>query len=101
MMEKNDILIDFGRRLRIARENLNLTQQELADAIDINKSMISAYENGATDPRMSILPPLADKLRVSINWLTSGENVISLGADQKKAQQIKDYIDFLEHKENK
>lgn len=100
-MEKSDILIDFGRRLRTARESLNLTQQELADAVGINKSMISAYENGTTDPRMSIMQPLADKLKVSINWLATGETVMSLGSDPERAKKIQEYVKFLDHSQEK
>lgn len=50
-----EILMTFGRRLKFAREDARMTQQELADEVQINKSMITAYENGTTDPRMSIM----------------------------------------------
>ena len=98
-MEKNEILVNFGRRLKMARENLNLTQQELADAVGITKSMISAYENGMTDPRMSIMKPLADRLKITIDWLATGETVVPVGSDPEKAKKIRDYIEFLEHQE--
>ena len=97
-MNKEKYLLLFGRRVKTARDELRLTQEELAKMVDVPKSALSAYENGKTDPRLSLLAPLASALRVSITWLATGENGTDTGVDETKAQMIKDYIDFLEHK---
>ena len=41
----------FGDRLKEARKNANLTQQELADAIGVTKMCICGYESGTRCPR--------------------------------------------------
>lgn len=72
-MRRDEHLKKFGARLKVAREQAALSQQELADKVHTSKSMISSYENGTCDPRQSIIPPLADVLNVSIKWLMLGD----------------------------
>lgn len=100
-MDENEKLIGFGRRMKLAREEKKMTQSELGAVIGATKSAICAYENGKTDPRMSILEPLASALRVSVTWLATGNNAVEIGNDPDKAQQIKDYVRFLETKDKK
>lgn len=68
-MNKEDLLTDFGKRLKKARTDKGMTQQELAEAINTSKSMISGYENGKNDPARSVLINLSKQLGVSINYL--------------------------------
>lgn len=68
-MNKEDLLADFGKRLKKARTDKGLTQQELAESINTSKSMISGYENGKNDPARSVLINLSKQLGVSINYL--------------------------------
>ncbi|MDO5016564.1 MAG: XRE family transcriptional regulator [Eubacteriales bacterium] len=74
MFEKDSYLLAFGQRLKTAREAQGLSQQDLAEKVGTSKSMISAYENGQSDPRQSVIPVLAKSLRVSIEWLITGES---------------------------
>ena len=68
-MNKEDLLADFCKRLKKARTDKGLTQQELAESINTSKSMISGYENGKNDPARSVLINLSKQLGVSINYL--------------------------------
>lgn len=72
-MNKDDLLIDFGQRLREARIKKGMTQQELADLIGTSKSVISGYENGKNDPARSVLLKLSKNLDVSLNYLMGWE----------------------------
>ena len=38
----------FGEKFKAEREKLKLTQQEVADALGINRRMITRYENGVS-----------------------------------------------------
>lgn len=62
----------FGKRLKQSRENLGISQEELARLVGTNKGAISGYENGKTNPRQSIIVEFAKALNVSINWLITG-----------------------------
>ena len=41
----------FGEKVKAEREKRKLTQQEVADALGINRRMITRYENGISFPR--------------------------------------------------
>ena len=41
----------FGEQFKAEREKRKLTQQEVADALGINRRMITRYENGISFPR--------------------------------------------------
>ena len=41
---------DFGNNLRNLRKSRNLTLEELAEKLNINKSTLSRYESGQREP---------------------------------------------------
>lgn len=52
----SDFLIKLGRRLEFKRRRLNLSQTELADCLEIDRTTLSRYENGTRDMQVSMLP---------------------------------------------
>ena len=70
MSEFDEKQLCVGNRVRIARKNMRMTQQQLADKIHVTKAAISSYEIGRTIPDASILRDLSDALEVSADWLT-------------------------------
>ncbi len=60
-------------RLRKARENAALSQQELAEATGISRRSISAYEGGSGDPKRPALLAWSLTTGVSYEWLKTGE----------------------------
>lgn len=65
----------FGERLKQARALSNLSQQELADRIGINKMSISKYETGKMMPSSSTLIALSRALNVSLDYFFAEVNV--------------------------
>lgn len=59
----------FATRLKIARNEYNFTQQELADELGLSKGAIVQYEQGIREPPMSRLMDIAMTLGKSIDWL--------------------------------
>lgn len=55
--------------LKILREKANLTQQQLADKLGIDRSSIAKWETGNCFPRTSTLPQLAKILGCSVDEL--------------------------------
>ncbi|HEU4600054.1 MAG TPA: helix-turn-helix transcriptional regulator [Solirubrobacterales bacterium] len=55
---------DFGDRLRVARERLELTQEEVAQRSGVHVTEISRMEAGKRDPKISTLRRLAKALEV-------------------------------------
>lgn len=58
-----------GERIRNTREDMDMLQQELADAVKINVSVLSRIEKGARQIRDDELVKIADKLHVTTDYL--------------------------------
>lgn len=59
----------LGDRLRKAREDAGLQQQELAEAMGISRRSVSAYESDASHPRRPVRLSWALATGVKLNWL--------------------------------
>ena len=49
-----------------------MTQQELADMVNVTRNTISRYENGETEIGVIMLKNIADALSVTVLWLLFG-----------------------------
>jgi len=63
------ISMTFPKRLAELRKAKQLTQQALADAIDINVSQLKRYEAGTSQPTLDVLRKLAVTLSVNADLL--------------------------------
>ena len=63
----------FGKFIREVRNELKLTQQDLADEIGVSDRAISKWENGRGMPDISLLIPLSKALNVTVLELLNGE----------------------------
>lgn len=59
----------IGRRIKEAREQLRLTQAELAKLVGVTSSAITNYENETSHPKEAVLYKLLDVLQVDANFL--------------------------------
>ena len=48
----------FQERLKSARQRLGLTQEALAEELNVTKASVSAWENGREKPGFRLLPKL-------------------------------------------
>jgi transcriptional regulator with XRE-family HTH domain len=65
----------LGDRLRQARDNRALTQDQLAQRIGVSRSLISQWENGIVQEiGASHLWQAARTLKVSLDWLLEGDD---------------------------
>ena len=62
-------LAQFAIRLTILRKETGLSQQRVADGIEIPLRSYQRYEAGATEPRIEVLMRLADFFGVSLDSL--------------------------------
>lgn len=59
----------FSERIRELRERENLTQQEMADILDVSKSTYVKYERGEREPRYGVLVALSQYFDVTIDYI--------------------------------
>ena len=64
----------FAQRLRELRKRAGLTQEELAERVDVHLNTISRWENGIDTPKTFKIKRLADALHVSELELLNGSN---------------------------
>ncbi len=72
MNEKRDKkrLEDFGSNLKLIREELNLSQDEVVARCDITKGNLSNIENGKKDFNYTTLLEIAKGLGIKVSRLT-------------------------------
>lgn len=65
---------NFCKRLIHLRTTNDLTQKELADILNIERSTLSSYETGRRYPTISVLIRIADTFNVSVDYLLGRKN---------------------------
>lgn len=63
----------FSQKVKDAREELKLNQQQLGDIVGVSKRSIAAYETTGTKPRGNTVRKLAIALNVSVDYLLNDE----------------------------
>ncbi len=64
----------FGKRLKELREERNMTQQQLADVLQVGRPTIAGYETKGTEPDFGKIRFLAEYFDVSIDYLLGGSD---------------------------
>lgn len=65
---------DFNKILKLLRTSKNVTQDELAKALNISRSAVGMYEKGDREPDYETLETIADYFNVSIDYLLGRES---------------------------
>ena len=87
--------MSIGKRIRKRRQELKLTQDNLARALGLTPQHISGIEQDKRSPSLSSLAKLAEELGVTVDYLVTGkEGVIvdtipAIKADKKLSLESK------------
>ena len=63
----------LGDKIKLYRENKKMTQNDLADILEVSSGTISKYESGALEPNIESLKKLADFFGITIDELLKDE----------------------------
>ncbi|MEC0329163.1 helix-turn-helix transcriptional regulator [Paenibacillus sp. FSL R5-0527] len=63
------------KRIRDLREDRDMTQQQLADYLNISQATYSRYESGNLDVPSSVLIKLSEFYNVSIDYILGQTNI--------------------------
>ena len=76
----------IGRRIAMLRKARGLTQEELAQRLDVSSQAVSKWENDVSCPDIAALPKLADVLHTTTDYILSGkkDEVRCIPEDQRK-----------------
>ena len=84
--------------IKTKRKEKGLTQEELAQKINVTEKAISRWETGRGTPDISLLVPLSEELGVSVSEILKGKEDKK---DEKNILEIVNYIDQTKKKKNK
>lgn len=81
----------IGERIKSARKEKSLTQQELADQLHISRSAISNWENERNYPDLQTIIQLSDILEISLDKLLKEDKVMvkEISDEQRKNKSRK------------
>lgn len=79
----------FSERLKELRKEQNLTQQEIADKLHVNRVTYTNWEKGNREPNFKMLIQLADMLNVSTDYLLGREVDMITFSEQLKKYRTK------------
>lgn len=99
----------IGKFIQGQRKEQNLTQEQLAEKLNISKNAVSKWERGLNLPDVSIMQDLCKVLNISLNELFAGEKLLEekykeaadqnlLDALENSAFTLKDKIKFYKRK---
>lgn len=67
--------VKIGKFISNLRKEKHMTQQELADKLNVTDRAVSNWENGRRLPDISLFKPLCEILGVSVNEMINGEKI--------------------------
>jgi len=74
-MRRVVLLRQFGARVRVARENLELSQERVGELAGLHRNYIGAVERGEYNPTLVSMMRIAKALDVSLSELLKGIGV--------------------------
>ena len=86
-----------GKYIKEKRTSLGMTQQQLADKIQVTEKAVSRWETGRGAPDISLLLPLAKELKVSAAELLNGEDDLTKSEETVENKTIENVITYAEN----
>lgn len=65
--------MSLGLRIKNLRQQKNITQTELGNYLDVQKSTISMYENNKSNPDLETIKKIANYFNVTVDYLLGNE----------------------------
>lgn len=84
---------EIGQFILLKRKDLNLTQKQLAEKLNVSAQAISKWETGDTLPDTSLLLELADVLETTVDKILSGGKIVM---KKHKKIRIEDIVEGLD-----
>lgn len=108
-MADTDFLKTMGQRIMVKRKALRMTQEELAEKIDVSTQMISNLELGKKAIRPENLTKVCEALELSADFILTGSNTKTevdtvaeklLQLTDEELRIVEDLVDYMNKKKN-
>ena len=90
--------VKIGQFIANCRKDKKLTQEQLAEKLNISKNAVSKWKRGICLMDMSLLKPLSEILDVSVNDILSGEKIPEEKIKEKSEENIIKLSEFNHYK---
>lgn len=90
-MEKKTI----GQFIAVLRKANGMTQQELADKLNVSNKAVSRWERDESAPDITLIPALAEVLGVTCDELLKGERITYTQQSEKKEVKVEKQVRAL------
>ncbi len=84
----------LGKKIKFLRNEQGITQDQLADYINVSRQSVWGYENNSVEPSLNVLVKIADVFNVSLDYLlcrTSEKYNLNLENQTNKEVLLKIY----------
>lgn len=89
--------VKIGKFISEQRKQEKYTQRQLADILGISDKTVSKWECGNGFPEVSLLLPLCNELKISVNELLSGEKLSEVDYKKKAEENM---VNIIQEKED-
>lgn len=90
--------IKIGKFIAVMRKEQSYTQKQLAEKLGISDKTISKWETGNGMPEVSLMLPLCDALKISVNELLSGERLTEHSYHERAEENM---VKLIKEKDDK
>lgn len=91
----------IGKFIAENRKKKNMTQQDLANLLNVGSKTISRWETGRHMPDLSMLIPLSEEIGVSVHELLLGEYIEERELNMKTKQSMETIVTLSEKKKKR
>ena len=89
--------MSFAENLKLIRKERNITQEKLAELLNVSRQAVSKWESGNGYPETEKLLIISKELNVSLDYLLN-DKINELDIKEKHTEQIKDSSSFTSGK---
>ena len=90
--------IKIGNFIALCRKDKKLTQEQLAEKLNISVNAVSKWERGLNLPDYSNIQPLCDILGISLNDFFAGEHIEENEIKKQSEKNILNVLKFIQQK---
>ena len=87
-MPKNSI----GQFIAALRKANGMTQQEVAERLNVSNKAVSRWERDECAPDLSLIPAIAEMFGVTCDELLKGERILDVSPQEKKEPKVEKQI---------
>lgn len=80
--------MEFPQRLYQLRRQAGISQEELANVLNLSRQAVQKWEAGSSRPDMDNLTALADYFHVSLDWLIRGEEAANTAVQPEPEKEV-------------